>query len=615
MRYMKRWYYFSHVAENTNAQDVGMTASICEAFLHSLAEQTRFDRIRKIVLQSDQAQNYASNTLLFCLAHINRVTRLLDIPRPMLVRYVHTEVQEGHAECDRFFAVAGKVLRDGVMTEDNEGDLEKSDLNTGENAVHILGAAIQRGSLKNAAAELIHIDVERMCIMIKALQCQTKLKGLKMDTEFLGAPDFKFVSRECSGDLEYTQMQLTSEAQASRKGEHDNKSSRLAQGRTTLLEPTRCEGCLPFSGATRSDIFSSATTTTENREISTQSATENDVQHSESVADNGHESNHEERRDLLQYCVSRGVSTLSSGGSFIITPQDCHELLASLCAARHDESEVPDLAQRPAPGPEPNVSPAELEVMDWGDEQDEEDANEVGPEILPSAIDNDVLSGGSHEVDGDTACPNRPDPELDDDTDNVDDSDTPSDWKSFAAAHFSLGWARRVGTRGRKRRRPMADDSGEDEKATDFLDDMSLSERVRERLKEFYAEGVRDPANRETAGAALQRLKPFFLDFELPSATQVHTILCHIHSAACARKRKHARVEAATLPTDSEHRGATVNSQPAASSCRVPEAIAEFGRHSESEGCKQRIRDGEGAIVKSGHPVRERKKRAIAEAM
>jgi hypothetical protein len=388
MLYRGNWHYFAHFVEGSNTQDVGMTISIIEAFLHLLREHEQFDSIERIVLQSDQARNYSGHSLLSCIANLNKVNHELKIRVPHIERLVHTEVQEGHGECDRFFATAGRVLRRGV---DNGVDLT-----TATDGVKILQDAVRGGSLANTSVERVELDVKRMGGLVKA--CKISLQGTAMEAVFLDEKDhFAFGTRICYGDaMEYVEILRS-------------KGKKTAPA---MPEPVLRRNFLPFSGACRSMFLP--------------------MMPVERIAADPKKRvakvEHLRRKDLYSYCVQVGVERILGGckTTNTITRDNCHDMLARIPWSGENA---------------PSVLAATV-----SNDPCEEDEDECVEEVSESdVIEEDEFVGevgDSDTIDEDECMENADNtatmPKL-----QEHDSVEEDTWLSFASRRFGPGWARK----------------------------------------------------------------------------------------------------------------------------------------------------------------------------
>lgn len=347
MHYMHTWFYFAQFAGNSSKQDVGMTASMVESFLHQIRDIMAFDRIERVILQSDQARNYGSPNLLYAIAAMNRLNSERELNLPHVDMLVHSEVQEGHGFCDSFFAVAGSAIRRIV----DEGNTELQ-LRTPKDAVNILHTAISRGSLNRTTAELVDIDLTLARRLQQGLRGAAK--GTYMQAEFgHTSEEFAIVCRRLSADPMFDKFAVRY-TEALQPATHEAETADKDESR------------LPFSQARRSKSMAAM--------IADLDPNESGKGPSQSRVLPG------QKRDVISYCTEEGVRRIEHGEIQTITRHNCHRILAGL-----EKDEGVDM--NPCVAVELHEGHAIEEIADDEEDADEEqeslDADELGPQSPP----------------------------------------------------------------------------------------------------------------------------------------------------------------------------------------------------------------------------------------
>jgi len=448
MLYLRKWYYFAHLVSNTSAQDVGMTASITESFLHLLRGIRAFDGIERIVMQSDQARNYTSTNLLCSIAAINRLNWEKRLGMPHVEMLVHSEVQEGHGHCDSFFAVAGAAIRRII----DEGT-ETLQLRTPADAVRILHEAIQRGTLLNTSAELVIIDVAHTKKVQQELRTGAKLKGTFMVADFGGNEDeFAVKAYRISGDLEYEKLRVPRvESSVASTGDLDG----------TRSEKPHCD-TLPFTRACRSMSMMATVAPAVCAQVG---GTDTAARESMAAMSRGRP------MDVVSFCTEEGVRKIEAGEIHTITHHNCHRILAGL--------DIDDgLGKNPC-NPEED------------DEREMYTAEEDADDDEETEREEELEDGESPELEAE-ADQSMPRPAI--------PPDTTVDWDAFLTAKFARGWARRTPGFRSKKTSGKTDDENDVQCQSGPIDPA-----VREKLLEFFEEGATG-GQKVNGGEAIERL-------------------------------------------------------------------------------------------------------------
>ena len=475
LRHRGKWHYFTHVVDNSSAQDVSMTTSIVEAFLHLLRGHQQFDCIRTLILQSDQARNYSSQKLLFCIACLNRINSGSGIPH--ISRFLHTEVQQGHGIVDSFFSAVGATLRRAV---DGGRDVVNP-----TDAVEVLQEAVEKGALRNVSAEKLTINRDRMDAIVH-LPVRRE-PGTAMDTHFFRSErSFGFLMHSFAGDdgkyMSLSEM-ITKNVKAKRKDSKEWKVELAPQ----LPEAVQTRGLLPLSGACRHGF----------RPFS----------HPDGLQSTGAVTATEEATPrpksckiksgcLLGYCISKGVHVIKQSEGTLYTRANCHRLLDEVLKGKG----LVDVAEA-----------GELTMAMAAEEQEEYAHSLQTGDKLPMPGDPTSSNEDTDSCDGDAdSVPCRLGHEDDDDETELLESEE----EQGPPTEYEPGWARR---------RHAAQKDGKK------YDISPLTPEIKTKLRDYYAQAK--GKDHIQPGKAIQQLQEEGIrKFELPSWTQVHTYMCQVHA-------------------------------------------------------------------------------------
>jgi hypothetical protein len=132
--------YYDHISDGDSKQDWQAVLAICEAILCRIEKD--YPNIEEVVFQSDNARCYQNGLLAYGLMVISRNRTKLKV-----VKYIHTETQDGKCSIDAHFAVAMAHL----MRYVNEGN---NVITPSQLAYALSGNA----RLNNTVAELFSFD-------------------------------------------------------------------------------------------------------------------------------------------------------------------------------------------------------------------------------------------------------------------------------------------------------------------------------------------------------------------------------------------------------------------------------------------------------------------------
>ena len=92
-------YYYDLISGGDQTQDYWLVLSNLELVLYQLKRD--FPHIKRVILQTDNANCYQSKKLLVGVYALNKVG-----DRPYICRIIHTETQDGKCSIDAHFVIA-----------------------------------------------------------------------------------------------------------------------------------------------------------------------------------------------------------------------------------------------------------------------------------------------------------------------------------------------------------------------------------------------------------------------------------------------------------------------------------------------------------------------------
>lgn len=136
-------FYIDAISVGDATQDYYMVLSGFEMLISEITKH--LPHVKKIIIQSDNARCYQSGALLYGIAQINRHSTV------QIIRFIHTETQDGKCSIDAHFAIAmAHILRYVAM---------------GNNCVtpsQVVAALHANGGVQNTTAHLYLVDRDAM---------------------------------------------------------------------------------------------------------------------------------------------------------------------------------------------------------------------------------------------------------------------------------------------------------------------------------------------------------------------------------------------------------------------------------------------------------------------
>ena len=122
--------------------------------------------IKRIILQSDNAKCYMSSDLLLAIPILSMVHGIY------IVRYIHTETQDGKSLLDAHFATATRWVKEYLKLGNNAATSSQ-----------LVGALSSNGGLPNSTVSLIRHNRERLKVLITSLSLLShRLSSIKKRT-------------------------------------------------------------------------------------------------------------------------------------------------------------------------------------------------------------------------------------------------------------------------------------------------------------------------------------------------------------------------------------------------------------------------------------------------
>ena len=147
--------YIDDLIVGSNKQGTGLVISIIEAIMMRIKKD--IPHMKEVVLQSDNAKCYMSKELLLCLALLSFIHGI------KILRFIHTETQDGKSPLDGHFARANKWIVDWVK----EG-------NNALTAAQIVTALKSNGGIPNEIPQLDTYNNPRMMSLLGILSPMVK---------------------------------------------------------------------------------------------------------------------------------------------------------------------------------------------------------------------------------------------------------------------------------------------------------------------------------------------------------------------------------------------------------------------------------------------------------
>ena len=133
------------ILETGNKQDGPCVLSMLEAMLKMVRVELPF--VENIILVSDNANCYHSKNMLFPICFLNQLTLQTKEKKPLIVKYLHPETQDGKGACDSHAAVAGTHVDRHFICTRKDGTLTYNEACTPR---QLANALCSNGGVKNS---------------------------------------------------------------------------------------------------------------------------------------------------------------------------------------------------------------------------------------------------------------------------------------------------------------------------------------------------------------------------------------------------------------------------------------------------------------------------------
>ena len=189
--------YCDQILEGSNKQDGLAVLSMLEAFLKQLSVE--LPHIRTVTLQSDNAGCYQAKELLLLIAILNTSSQI------RIVRFIHTETQDGKGLIDAHFAKGTAHLMKFMKTS------QQNRIRTIATAKGLAAALAWGGGIQNSFVQLITLDREKLQKLSAAIGKVVKeAKGYfaRCNDTFYMECEGKWATQKLTGIEELTKAEI-----------------------------------------------------------------------------------------------------------------------------------------------------------------------------------------------------------------------------------------------------------------------------------------------------------------------------------------------------------------------------------------------------------------------
>ena len=168
--------------DGDNKQDAAATASMIDALLDLISQDSRFQMVSEVIIQSDNAKCYQSNDFRVLIMLINSKSRV------KVRRHVFTETQDGKSSLDAHFGNARSHLEKFMVTS------QRNRVRSIATPNGLAYALAWEGGISNSCVQLLVLDRDKLVRLEGAMKKMAKNMGkfFKRVNDFFFDSDLPF---------------------------------------------------------------------------------------------------------------------------------------------------------------------------------------------------------------------------------------------------------------------------------------------------------------------------------------------------------------------------------------------------------------------------------------